>query len=368
MTKRNLLSLLFSILACSVSIGQVCPPGFNCPIPQQPQVAESQEVSVLTWYQKIYYAPGTQTAENKTELEKYRYRVVRITTGNACGSGSLVGRDADSVYILTNSHVASNRPGNVVTCEAALKDLSGTEKFKATVIEGAYSSRTTTDWSLLKAEAKHMAGIEPIKLSIRMPDHSKVAGTYGCPRCEVPSGQVLKTVDSGTPWKWLPNSIGGQSGSGVFQRGFQFGLLTWSYGGSGGSVGAGQYTADIYRQSRLQTTDSPERPEGLLLPSCQDPVTDLIEGYTHLEGETRLATVGNFQDPQDPEEFIRSGHCIDGFVRQAGVGDYPIWGDPDAQPTDPVDPVDPVCPPTGLSPDQKVKLESAKKLIDEVLK
>jgi len=373
MKTKTLFVLLFVAVLGSVCFGQscpTCPPGYYCP----PVVQEQQtETSVLNWYQKIFYAPGTQTEANKSELEKYRFRAVRITTGNACGSGSLVGRDSASVYILTNSHVSSNRPGTTVTCEAALKDLSGTEKFKATVIEGAYSSKTTTDWALLKAESKHMAGLEPLKLSIRMPDNSKVALTYGCPRCEVPSGQVLKTVDAGTPWKWLPNSIGGQSGSGVFQRGFQFGLLTWSYGGPGGSVGAGQYTFDIYRQSRLQTTDSPERPEGLLLPVCQDPVDDLIEGYTHLKGEPRLATVGNFQDPQDPQVCIDSGFCIDGFVRQAGVGDYPIWGDPDSDvvpptdPADPVDPTDPVCPPSGLDAESRKELEAAKKLIDSVL-
>jgi hypothetical protein len=263
--------------------------------------------------------------------------------------------------------VATNRPGNVVTCEAALKDLSGTEKFRATVIEGAYSSRETTDWSLLKADAKHMAGLEPIKLSIKKPDHSKPSFTWGCPRCEVPSGQVLKTVvGEGAVWKWLPNSIGGQSGSSVFQRGFAHGLLTWSYGGgASGSVGAGQYTADIYRQSRTHTSDSAPRPDGLV-PVCQDPQTDLIEGYARKEGEARICSVGNFQD----DNFIRSGYCVDGFVRQTGVGDYPIWGDPDSTgpvnpPVDPpVDP-EPECPP--LSAENRAKLESAKKLIDEVL-
>jgi hypothetical protein len=78
--------------------------------------------------------------------------------------------------------------------------------------------------------------------------------------------------------------------------------------------------------------------------------------------------VGNFQD----DNFIRSGYCIDGFVRQAGVGDYPIWGDPDATPgpVDPVDPVDPVEPPKDCPPvsaENRAKLESAKKLIDEVV-
>jgi hypothetical protein len=362
-------AILFSLIA-SLAIAQTCPPGFNCP---QPEVQQYQEQSVLNWYQRLTYASGiAQTPALDAEAASYKMRAVRITTGNSCGSGSLVGRDSTSIYILSNAHVATNRPGTVVNCEAALKDLSGTEKFRATVIEGAYSSRDTTDWALLKAEAKYMAGLEPIKLSIRKPDHSKASSTWGCPRCEVPSGQVLKSiVIDGAVWKWLPASIGGQSGSSVFQRGFAHGLLTWNYSAAGypGGLGAGQYTADIYRQSRNQTNDSAVRPEGLT-PVCQDPQTDLIDGYAKAEGEPRLCNLGNFQG----DDLVASGQVLDAFVRQSGTGDLPIWGDPDAAPTDPVDPVDPVepepgnpCPPCELPKADREKLEAAKKLIEEVL-
>jgi len=366
---RTAAVLLFSLVA-SLATAQTCPPGFNCP---QPEVQQYQEQSVLNWYQKLTYASGvTQTPGLDAEAASYKFRAVRITTGNSCGSGSLVGRDANSIYILTNAHVATNRPGNVVNCEAALKNLTGSETFKAQVIEGAYSSRDTTDWSLLKADSKHMAGLEPIKLSIRKPDHSKSSSTWGCPRCEVPSGQVLKSiVTDGAVWKWLPASIGGQSGSSVFQRGFAHGLLTWNYSAAGypGGLGAGQYTADIYRQSKNQTNDSAERPPGLT-PVCQEPQTDLIEGYAKAEGEPSLCNLGTFQDA---DELVQSGQVIDGFVRQSGVGDYPIWGDPDAvnpPPVDPppVDPTDPpVCPEPSLPAADRAKIEAAKKLLDEVL-
>ncbi len=373
MTKRNLLSLLFSILACSVSIGQ-CPPGFNCPIPVQPAPVQQQqptEVSALDWFKKVVAAPGTDTPENRAELQKYVNRAVRTRNNSGCGTSSLVGRDADSIYLLSNAHVATNRPGAKVSCEAVLKDLSGTETFSGVVIEGAYSSTQTTDWALIKADGKHMKGIEPIKLSIRMPNTSLPLYTFGMPRCEIAQGQILKIVKvDGAVAKWLPNSIGGQSGSGVYQRGFQFCLLTWSYSERGGSLGAGQFTANIYAQSRNQTTDSDERKPGLI-PVSQETDDELIDGYFVANEGERLATVGNFQDPETgstDDPFVKSGHCLDAFVRQSGMGDYPIWGDPDAQPTDPVDPTDPVCPPTGLTPEQKAKLESAKKLIDEVLK
>jgi len=75
---------------------------------------------------------------------------------------------------------------------------------------------------------------------------------------------------------------------------------------------------------------------------------------------------------QSPDEFVQSGYVIDGFVRQAGVGDYPIWGDPDSS-GPPVDPP-PVDPPVDPNPkpelpaESRKKLEDAAKLIDEVLK
>jgi len=328
------LVLLFVAVLGSVCVGQncpTCPPGYYCP---PDQVQQFQETSVLNWYQRLTYAAGvTKTPALDAESASYKFRAVRILYGNSCGSGSLVGRDANSIYLISNAHVCTNRPGTVVDCESALKDLSGTEKFRATVIEGAYSSRDTTDWALLKADGKHMAGLEPIKLSIRKPDHSKPSFTWGCPRCEVPSGQVLKSiVVDGAVWKWLPASIGGQSGSSVFQRGYAHGLLTWNYSASGypGGLGAGQYTADIYRQSRNQTNDSSVRPEGLV-PVCQEPQTDLIEGYAKSEGEPSICSLGTFQD-----EMVASGQVLDAFVRQSGTGDLPIWGDPDASPTDPV--------------------------------
>ena len=368
-----ILVCFFVALICSVCAGQVCPPGFVCPpVVQQEQ---QQEVSALDWFKKVVAAPGTDTPENRAELQKYINRAVRTRNNSGCGTSSLVGRNADSIFLVSNAHVATNRPGARVSCEAVLKDLSGTETFSGVVIEGAYSSTQTTDWALIKADAKHMQGIEPIKLSIRMPNTSMPLYTWGMPRCEVAQGQIVKVVKvDGDVCKWLPNSIGGQSGSGVYQRGYQFCLLTWSYSERGGSLGAGQFTANIYKQSRNQTNDASERPDDLI-PISSNPSDDLIEGYTHLEGEPRLATVGNFQDPVQ-DQFVANGLCIDGFVRQSGVGDYPIWGDPDAAPTDPnpptdpvdpTDPVPPVCPPSGLDAESRKELEAAKALIDSVL-
>lgn len=281
----------------------VCPPG-GCPpyAAVQPQILEPLPIAPFVqpepvelaaasdWYRKLTLPRGFNASQQDESLVRsWAKRAVRILNGNSCGTGSLVGRDSDRIYIMTNAHVASNRIGNVVRCEALLADGSGTEKFSARVIEAAYSSRTSTDWALLAAEPQYMAGIEPIKLSTEKPDTERWAGTWGCPRCEIPSGQIVVTAAVGGVWQWQPNSIGGQSGSAVIQDGRQVGLLTWTMNGNG----AGQFTSTIYRQSVEHNTDGPARVDGLQIPSAY---------------------------------FTASGvDLYEGYYAETGVGDYPIW-------------------------------------------
>jgi hypothetical protein len=226
--------------------------------------------------------------QEEATIRSWSKRAVRILNGNACGTGSLCGRDSDSIYILTNAHVASSKIGNVVKCEALKADNSGTETFQARVIESAYSSKTSTDWALLKAPAAFMVGLEPLKLATQDPDGDALTGTWGCPRCEVPSGQMIKTKSLGSLWYWQPNSIGGQSGSAVVQDGKQFGLLTWTINGDG----AGQKTATIWKQSREQNVDGAPRDAGLV-PVISSPGVELLEGH----------------------------------YSEAGIRDYPIWAE-----------------------------------------
>ena len=255
------------------------------PVETEGETAES------TWFKVLRVPTGhSLTKAEETEIRSWAGRAVRILNGNSCGTGSLCGRDDTGIYILTNAHVASSKIGNVVQCEALKADKSGTEKFSARVIEAAYSSRTSTDWALLKADNKFMKGLEPIKLSTTDPDSSELTGTWGCPRCEVPSGQLCKTTSLGSLWYWQPNSIGGQSGSAVVQDGKQKGLLTWTINGNG----AGQKTATIWKQSKEKNTDGPARVDGLEFPSAtgQWSGVELIEGY----------------------------HC-----ETSSLSDYPIW-------------------------------------------
>ena len=257
------------------------------PAPAPVEKVEAQAV-VSAWFQKLNIPRGaSMSKEEEAAIRSWAKRAVRIINGNSCGTGSLCGRDSESIYILTNAHVASSRIGNVVKCEALKADGSGTEVFQARVIESAYSSKTSTDWALLRAPAAYMAGLEPIKLATEDPDADALTGTWGCPRCEVPSGQMIKTKALGSLWYWQPNSIGGQSGSAVVQDGKQFGLLTWTINGDG----AGQKTATIYRQSREQNVDGAPREPGLV------PVT-----------------------PSGVE-------LLEGFYSETGIRDYPIWSD-----------------------------------------
>lgn len=252
-----------------------CPPLVVQPQYQPPPLVPASQTALSHWF-KVLRAPGGHSLSSSEEetIRSWAKRAVRILNGNTCGTGSLCGRDSSGIYILTNAHVASSRVGNMVQCEALLADGSGTEKFPARVIESAYSSKTSTDWALLKADSSRMQGIEPILLSTEEPDRDALTCTWGCPRCEVPSGQLCKTIQLGSIWYWQPNSIGGQSGSAVVQNGLQCGLLTWTISGNG----AGQKTATIYRQSSQQNTDGPARVDGMEIPSAAGSV-ELIEGY-----------------------------------------------------------------------------------------
>jgi hypothetical protein len=303
------------------SVQNVAPPvcaNGDC-LPCDPTLAPPVEsVSVLEeantgWYAKLTAPRGRKiTAAEEQAIRSWGNRAVRIINGNSCGTGSLCGRDSQFIYIMTNAHVAGTRIGHVVRCEALLKDGSRTEKFSATVVEAAYSSKTSTDWALLKADVSAMAGLEPIKLSITAPDTDSLTGTWGCPRCEIPSGQLVETSSTSSVWMWQPNSIGGQSGSAVVQGGVQKGLLTWTING----FGAGQFTSSIYKQSRERNVDGSPRPEGLIpVPYMLSPDVELTEGY-HSEtgiGEYPIWDSGNGSEnpppppstnpcPEDPEE------------------------------------------------------------------
>lgn len=223
---------------------------------------------------------------------------VRIINGNSCGSGSVVGHYQGGSLILTNAHVAGTRVGREVKINTQDHgDLVGR------VIMAAYSDKTLTDWAIVFVEG--FQSIKPVPLSKNRPTGSHY--TTGCPRCVWPvvsTDITTKDVDDDSPlWRWTPNAIGGQSGSGVWSDSdnFQYGLLTWSWGG----FGAGQMTSEIYRQARGQTVAGAPR------------IKDLIDLVSD-------------EDKAPVEE---------GFFMQAGITDLPIWAEDVTPP--PVDPQNP---------------------------
>lgn len=235
---------------------------------------------------------------------------VRVINQNSCGSGSICGRANGGIYIITNAHVAGNRIGREVKFDCVVNGQS--KRLSARVVMAAYNDRTQTDWAVLFCEED--PGIEPVKLSIERPRGSHY--THGSPRCVWPQvGTDITTVDMADNmplWRWRPNSIGGQSGSGVWSDNdnLQYGLLTWSWGG----YGAGQMTAEIYRQALNQTT----------------------VGYPRIPGmiEVDLESHGDSIDGLD-EPTVSAG-----FFAESSFTELPIWHKPGAPPVAPP-PTDP---------------------------
>lgn len=234
----------------------------------------------------------------------------RIVNQNSCGSGSICGEDSTGTYVLTNAHVAGTRVGRKVRVDIQQEGVSQPLSKDATVVMAGYSDRTQTDWAVLRIAGWSATsyGIKPVKLSKQKPSVQKSYYTKGSPRCVWPLRSTDITPVDMQPnmplWRWRPNSIGGQSGSGVYsdENNLQYGLLTWSWGG----LGAGQQTAEIYRQARDKTTSGLPRVDGL---------EELAKQNYDDEGTVDRT---GLDDPIVEE----------GLFAQAGITDLPIWHDP----------------------------------------
>ena len=234
---------------------------------------------------------------------------MRVSTGGGCGSGSVCGSMDGGRLVLTNAHVVGTRVGRVVDLNAEVDGRM--QRGSGRVVVAAYSDRTLTDWAV--CFTTDFNNIEPVALSKDRPRGSHY--TKGSPRCVWPLVSTdITTVDmaQNSPlWRWRPNSIGGQSGSGVWSDddNLQYGLLTWSWGG----LGAGQMTSEIYRQSRDRTTDGVERVKGLVPVFCEMP-----QEKSFICSDANPVIVEN------------------GFFAQADIDRLPIWdGDAPADPDSP---------------------------------
>lgn len=281
--KNFILAIAVSAITFSTANAQVCV-GPEC---QLDQIEMSLQAAVMNAQAE---GPSSNNA-------------VRIFAGNGCGSGSVVGDG----LIMTNAHVVGTRVGRQVTVrpKATGREIVGT------VIMAAYSDRTLADWAVVKCDPEGLQGITPVPMSTKPPSGRHY--TTGSPRCVWPltSTAVITAdiADNSPLWRWRPNAIGGQSGSGVWgvDDNIQDGLLTWSWGG----LGAGQQTSVIYKQAREKSTAGPDRIPGLI---------ELIEPSPIQQGDEVIVEVG--------------------FFKQTNVSDLPIWEGQQAEP-EPDKPTDP---------------------------
>ena len=231
---------------------------------------------------------------------------VQCLVGGSCGSGSVCGEG----LILTNAHVVGTRVGRQVTVRVRKTGQTITGR----IIAAAYSDRFLTDWAVVRCE-RGLETIEPVKLSKDKPVFGEDFYTTGSPRCVWPlrsQGVVLADIRDNSPLvRWRPDAIGGQSGSALWSTrdNLQKILLTWSWGG----LGAGQQTAEIWRQARQRSIEGPLR----------------IPGLVELAHKRK--------DKSDKQPVI----VENGFFVQTNVNiaDLPIWYEtPVPDPNNPVDP------------------------------
>lgn len=183
-------------------------------------------------------AAGTPVAALRGPLSIINDATVRVTVGNVCGSGTIVGRNSQGqALVLTNAHVAGTKRCRVVDVQRWTM-AGSSEKGKSTIIAAGYKRGSSLDYALLKCEQNFATDVVPIPLAQRYPDKDNSITSSGCPRCEWPSLQVLRMIeDSGQVLSWKPEAISGRSGSGVVEHTPEgprvVGLLTWAGNGNG---------------------------------------------------------------------------------------------------------------------------------------
>ena len=198
------------------------------PLEQNVKINAGQEVSAAVQPAAALRGPLALISE----------AAVRVTVGNVCGSGTVVGRnDQGKSIILTNAHVAGTKRGRVVKVQRWTMDGTS-ERGTAKIIAAGYKRGASLDFALLECEGDFAADVTPIPLAQRYPDTSNTITSTGCPRCEWPSMQVLKLInDQGQVLSWQPEAISGRSGSSVVEHTKDgprvVGLLTWAGNGNG---------------------------------------------------------------------------------------------------------------------------------------
>ena len=252
---------------------------------QQPVVQQSIAANtiVLNPLQEEVFVEASQLeafwkANGEDRFDLVIRATVRVTISGVCGSGTVVGRDSQgNALVLTNAHVAGTSRGRTVNLERW--DTNGTsERGTGTIIAAGYGRGMSVDFALLRCSAGFAKDVTPIPLADRYPDTSAPVTTYGCPRCEWPSLQVLQVNRSeGQVLTWKPEAIGGRSGSSVIDHTISgprvVGLLTWA----GNGEGLGQSTPFLLDAMRGRLPSSIESlPQGVREVDVEDEQEDRL--------------------------------------------------------------------------------------------
>ena len=221
---------ILTYLASTVSAQEVVCKDGQCSIIQLVPLTEEIQIDTSTI--------ESSAASDEDRFTQVIRATVRVTISGVCGSGTVVGRDADgNAIVLTNAHVAGTQRGRTVNLERWNSDGS-VERGRGAIISSGYGRGMSVDFALLKCNAEFAKDVRPIPLADRYPTKGAMVSTYGCPRCEWPSLQVLSLNRSeGQILTWKPEAIGGRSGSSVIDYTDVgprvVGLLTWGGGGEG---------------------------------------------------------------------------------------------------------------------------------------
>ncbi|MDZ4848092.1 MAG: trypsin-like peptidase domain-containing protein [Pirellulaceae bacterium] len=275
-----------------------------------------QVITLVPLAEQVFIDTTTTAAIETSDEDRFDQVIratVRVTVSGICGSGTVVGRDANgNALVLTNAHVAGTARGRLVNVERWNTDGTS-ERGQGSIIAAGYGRGLSVDFALLKCNSEFANGVIPIPLANRYPDPNAMVTTSGCPRCEWPSLQVLKlNRREGQVLTWKPEAIGGRSGSSVIDHtdaGLRVvGLLTW--GGNG--EGLGQSTPFLLEAMKGRLPTSLESlPTGVKEVSVNQRVLHFIATHpiqeTATEDVPNLPVDGNTLDsitePKHPDKF-----------------------------------------------------------------
>ena len=310
--KSKCFALLFMVAATFGSIGfaqdRICPDG-NCPIVQSmPGTIVLDPLKENLTFETARSGFRTQ-AQSLDRFDQVVRATVRVTVSNVCGSGTVVGRTSEgNAIVLTNAHVAGTTRGRTVNVERWNTNGSS-ERGTASIIASGYGRGTSVDFALLRCNGAFAKDVDPIPLADRYPSNQSSVTTFGSPRCEWPSLQVLRlNRKEGQILSWKPEAIGGRSGSSIIDYTDDgprvVGLLTWA----GGGEGLGQSTPFLLSAMRGKLPATLEGlPAGAREVSCQtDESQKIVQVPSTIYGEPMQVPLGLLAQADTQDDLIDS--------------------------------------------------------------